>query len=451
MPPAAVRRDRRSIFSGLLLVIVGAVLLVAHFDPHMNLGFVITHFWPVIIIVWGAAKLIDRYPQPQGAPHSSMISGGEVALIIAMITLLGLVVLVTRIHGRLPRDLWNVGPFTQQATETRRIDINKVDQPKSLFAVTTESGAINVHAGADNGLHVVGTATASADTEQAARERLNNLDLVFDGNGVNRPIHTVNQNGGVSVDLDVQLPKVAGVTARSQHGDITVADIQGATDVGTRNGTLQIHDVGGALTADIQNGDAHIRNVGGDVSFTGRGGGDVEITDVQGGVTIGGNVFGDVDVRNAAKGLRYSSPRGNVQIAALPGEIKIDNSEVTLTRGSGPIIISSRNQDLRLDEVDGQLDLSETHGDINITLTRPPKAPININNDSGDVNLILPPESTFTISAESQSGDINDDFGGNSQEADNHGPHRLDHTYGSGGPAIHITTRYGTIHIGKSQ
>ena len=457
-PPAfapPVRYRRGSIFSGLLLIIVGILLLAARLHSNLSLGYVITHFWPAIFIVWGISRLIDRYALPHGSPPKSMVTAGEVALIVGLVALVGFVAMVGSVaywfrNGRFNGNQFGV--FTQRYSETKRIDVKQLNAPNSVFTVNTQNGTINVHAGNDKSLLAVGTASAPGQTEEAALNRMRNLDLSFDGNPGNYQIHPVNSNGGgISVDLDVQLPKAASVTARSQRGDVTVIGFNGPADVSTRNGNIQIHDVGSNVIADVQNGDTHVGNVTGSVNFTGRGGGDVEITDVQHDVTVGGNVFGDVDVRNAAKGVHYSSPRASAQIGALPGEFKIDNSNISLSHASGPIVINAHNQDLRLDNVNGQLDLSETHGDINVTFNSPPKAPINITSDSGDVTLILPPQSAFTISATSQSGDIDDDFGATQSNPAGGGHATLQATYGSGGPLIHITTRYGAIHIGKTQ
>lgn len=448
-PPYPPRYRRRSIFSGLLLIIVGALLLVATLRPGFSLGYVITHFWPVIFIVWGIAKLIDRYAQPAGTPNVPMLTGSEVGLIFILITLVILVAFVGWVHERRRTALDDL--FTQHYSETKRMDVKQVD-PNSQFAVTTPSGAINIHPSDGNSLFVTGTASAAGSSESDADARMRNLDLSLDGNPGAYQIHPVNTNGNVSVDLDVQLPKSASVTARTSHGDVTVANVQGPADVATRNGDVQIHDVDSSVTADLQNGDAHIRDVKGAVNFTGRGGGDVEIVDAQGVVNLGGNVFGDVDVRNAPKGVHFASPRANVQIASLPGETKINNSDIVISNAVGPITVNAKNQDVHLGDVQGPLDLNETHGDIEITLTAPPKFPINITSDSGDVSLMLPAQSAFTLSAASNSGDINNDFGPSQESSDNeHGPNHVNATYGSGGPQIHITTKYGDIHLAKQQ
>jgi len=450
-PP--VRYRRRSIFSGLLLIIVGALLLVATLHPGFSLGYVITHFWPVIFIVWGLAKLIDRYAlaQPGGGAPVALVTGGEVALILFLIALLGFAAFIGWVRDR-RRGIFNdLGLYTQHYTETKRIDVKQLDDPNSPFTITTPNGSIDVHAGADNGLLVIGNASAGGDSEQAARNRLRNLDLAFDGPPGAYQIHPVNANGGgISVDLDAQLPKEAGVTARTPRGDVTVAGMQGPTDAVARNGDLQIHDVGSNVTADVQNGDTHIRNVAGSVNFTGRGGGNVEIADIQGGANLQGNVFGDIDLRDISKGVHYNSPRSDVQVGALPGELKIDTSEIDLSRATGPISVTAHNQDIHLDDVQGPLTLTETRGDIEVAFAAPPKAAVTISNDSGDVTLTLPAQSSFTIYAESRSGDIDSDFGA-VPNSDDHGPHILTATYGAAGPMIHIVTKYGDIHINKSQ
>lgn len=453
-PPPPLRR-RHSIFSGLLLIIVGALLLVATLHPTFSLGYAITHFWPVIIIVWGFSKLIDRYAQPTGAPPTALITGSELGLIFLLVIVVFVVALVGWVHNRrsgFANNFGDFGMFTQRYSEAKRIDVKQVGDPKSLFSISTPSGSINVHTGTGNELAVAGNATAGGDSEEAARNRMRNLDLTFDGPDGNYRIHPVNANGGgISVDLDVQLPKPASVNAHTNHGDVTVAGIQGATTVSTRNGDVQVHDTGSGVTADIQNGDTHIRNVAGPVNFSGRGGGDVEITDVQGNATLGGNVFGDVDLRNVAKGVHYSSPRANVQIGGPIGELKIDTSDVVLSRATGPITISARNQDMRLSQVQGQLNLTETHGDINVTFAEPPNAPITINDDAGDVTLNLPAQSNFSLYAQSNAGDITDDFAENPEHDDDHSPHVVNVAHGSGGPQIHIVTKYGDIHIGNSK
>ncbi len=454
MPPRPIHR-RRSIFPGLLLIVIGALLLVATLRPGFSLGYVITHFWPVIIIVWGLSKLIDRFSQPRGAAPVALITGGEVGLIVLLVILVALVAFVGWVHNR-RRDFWNIGPFTQEYSQEQHVNSGPL-HTGSWVAISTPNGKISVQPGPDDAIHVVAHETARASTEQQARDRLKAISVVADRtefglSGDGYSVHPVNVSGrDIVIDLDVQIPKGVAVSSHTNDGDVTVAGIQGAATVSTRSGDLQVHDVGSNVRADIQNGDTHIRNVAGAVSFTGRGGGEVEIADVREAATLGGNVFGDVDLRNVAKGVHYSSPRANVQVGGRVGELKIDNSDVVLSGGTGPITITARNQDMQLDNVQGQLNLTETRGDINVTFAEPPNASINITDDAGDVTLNLPPQSNFSLYAQSNAGDITDDFAENPQHDDDHAPHVVSVTHGSGGPAIHIVTKYGDIHIGNSK
>jgi DUF4097 and DUF4098 domain-containing protein YvlB len=447
-PPPPVRR--RSVFSGLLLIVVGGLLLIATLNPGVPLGYIIGHFWPVIFILWGVAKLVDRSMLPQDGVPRPLITGGEVILIVVLLVLTLFVAAGRWIGGRFPSGDFNFGGFSQRYTQNRHVDVKDV-VANSTFSVNTQNGALNIHGSDDKGLSVQGTASAPGRSQQDADNRMRDLDVVFDGQPGAYAIHPVNVRGNVSVDLDVQLPKAAAVVAKSQRGDVTVSGVQGSADTATRNGDTEIHDVSKDVTVDTQNGAVHIRSVNGAVNLTGRGGGDVELADIQGPVTINGNLFGDVEVRNAAKSFSFTSPRANVQAAALSGQLKLSNGDIELSSAAGPVSIRANNQDVRLNNIDGNIDVNTKHGDINLTFSTPPKAGVNISTDAGDITLTLPPQSTFTIAATSNSGDITDDFSSVHIDDDSHGPHQDNHTYGSGGAAIHVTTRYGDIHIGKAQ
>ncbi len=52
--------QRSSIFGGLLLILLGAFFLLARFDPNLGVWHLFSRYWPVVIILWGLAKLIDH-------------------------------------------------------------------------------------------------------------------------------------------------------------------------------------------------------------------------------------------------------------------------------------------------------------------------------------------------------------------------------------------------------
>ena len=83
-------RRRRSIFSGLLLVVIGALFLWHNFQGGFEIWRVIERWWPVVLILWGLAKLYDYWAAKQSgeAPPRTM-AGGEVMLVLFVFFLAG--------------------------------------------------------------------------------------------------------------------------------------------------------------------------------------------------------------------------------------------------------------------------------------------------------------------------------------------------------------------------
>src|SRR5580704_15784455 len=90
----ALSRQRTSgIFSGLVLLTVGSLLLLHNYRG-LELSEVL-HWWPLALIFLGAIKLYERTVASRSDdPGSARISGGEILLVVGMITLLSAVVAV---------------------------------------------------------------------------------------------------------------------------------------------------------------------------------------------------------------------------------------------------------------------------------------------------------------------------------------------------------------------
>ncbi|HEX5422606.1 MAG TPA: DUF5668 domain-containing protein, partial [Candidatus Acidoferrales bacterium] len=76
---------RKSIFAGLLLIGLGVLFLLFRFDPELHLGTLIWRYWPVIIIVWGVAKLVDHLLARGTGERTPILTGGEAALLIVVL------------------------------------------------------------------------------------------------------------------------------------------------------------------------------------------------------------------------------------------------------------------------------------------------------------------------------------------------------------------------------
>src|SRR5271155_5040314 len=89
----ATTQSRSSgLFSDLVLLSVG-ILLLLHNYGHLDLSRLFVHWWPLLIIFWGAVKLYERtLGRRFGRADGGAITSGEVALVLGMLALLGIVV-----------------------------------------------------------------------------------------------------------------------------------------------------------------------------------------------------------------------------------------------------------------------------------------------------------------------------------------------------------------------
>src|SRR5271168_554046 len=82
-------RQRSSILTGLLLIALGFLFLLQRFEPHLGIGHLVRRYWPLLLIVWGIAKLIDHFTTSRtGEGRPPILSGPEAALLIVIVAVL---------------------------------------------------------------------------------------------------------------------------------------------------------------------------------------------------------------------------------------------------------------------------------------------------------------------------------------------------------------------------
>ena len=94
-------RPRTSgVFSGLLLILFGFLLLLHNYG-HLQLGAIFRHWWPLIFIFWGAAKLYERTLAQRQGRSAGWITPGEVFLVVGLMVFCptGLLGLLDRIFS----------------------------------------------------------------------------------------------------------------------------------------------------------------------------------------------------------------------------------------------------------------------------------------------------------------------------------------------------------------
>jgi hypothetical protein len=445
--------QRSSIFPGLLCILLGVLFLLARFNPDFRLWHYIWRFSPLILILWGVAKLIDNFAAERTGEHRPpLLTGAEAALLILILFVLGGMTVFSRFHERHPDMTFDIDMFNQDASAMQEVPMTTIPAG-SHVTIATDRGDVNVHASDGNDLQVSANKSAHGASEQAAKERIGAVDVRVEKTGDGYTIHPTDQegpHGNVKVDLEVTVPKTAVLSVNTAHGDIKIAGVGGAVTAVSQQGTVEIHDSGADVSATISKGDARIMNVAGNVKLSGRGS-EVEISDVKGDASIAGEFYGPIRVRNVAKNTHYNSQKADIQLVRLTGLLELDSGSVEISDVGGAAKISAQEKDIEVENVAGKLQVADKNGGIKVGYSEPPREEIDIANASGSVDLTLPSKSAFEINAFSNNGEVDSDFDSPTLTNTNeNGSGKIMGRVGTGGPKINIATSYGPINLRKS-
>jgi len=442
---------RGSIFTGLLLIVCGVVFLIDRFDHAFRLGHWIRIYWPVLIILWGIAKLID-YLALQREPGSRppLLSGGEAALLILLAFVLSGFAFSDWVHSHYPHFNVEIPPFHQSYTQEQQLPPEEIPDGSHLV-IEVQQGDLSIHPAQDNLLRVQARKSAWALTKPAADEQMRNVQVAIERDGNTYRLRPTYPDGlHMGLDLDVAVPKTASVDADTRHGDVEISGIRGPVVARSANGDIGVHDIGSDVAVALEKGDAKITRISGNVRLTGRGD-DVELSDVSGDVTVEGAFVGTLEASNVTKTIHWVSPWADLTVAQLSGHLEADSGDVEISGASGPAKLITHNKDIKVTNVSGQIEIVNTHGDVKVRYLMPPHDDLSVTNDSGDAEVTLPAESNFRISATSKSGEVKSEFGAPFLSMSNENDRgQITGQIGTAGPMITIVTSYGTIHLNKA-
>lgn len=447
------RPQRGSIFTGLLLVLIGTLFLLQRFDPQLGIGPLLHHYWPVLLIVWGAAKLIDHFVAGKsGEDRPALLTGSEAAILALLIVVLAGMATLQWLPKLRPEWAAKTDMFQTQAEQSQ--SLSPVALPAgSRVRISVATGSITVHGTSGNELRVSADEQAGGSSEKAAQARLRGVMLEVDHEGRDYVIRPKGEGASdplVRFNLDVQLPAEFPVGVQTDLGNVRVSGTSGGVVAQTASGDVDVHQCEGEVSATVENGDTHISDIQGNLTLNGRGD-DVDVNDISGNATLAGSYTGTVVVRNVAGNMEYAETRTNLVLAKLTGRMEADPESLKISDVNGPLRVATKDKDVEIENVSGPLDVSNTHGDIGVRYDRAPEKPIHIANGTGDVTLSLPAGASFQISAVSASGEVDTDFAGAGLQLDNgEQSGRLAGTVGQGGPRITVATSYGTIQLRKS-
>lgn len=448
--PVTGRPRTSGVFSGLLLILFGALLLLHNYG-HLSLSNAFGHWWPLIFIFWGATKLYERTLAQRQGRTSGWITPGEVFLVLGLMTVVGMVVAWDIVKSRIPIDELEIGdPYSFP------VDLPSQTIPANAhIAIRGGRGNIAVRSSDESTLRVSGEKSIRTLSEGDADKRANSISVGVTQSGDSYEVRPTGFDLGdsrVSVNMDVVVPKKAAVTVRTERGDITVSDILTDLAVSTRKGDIEINDTAGNVSVDTNSGDVKVTDTKGDVKVAGRGG-DIEAVNATGSLVVDGEFYGSIRADKIAKGVRFVSQHTDLTLTQLGGHFEKSSGNLEITDAPGNLTSRTKNASVSLENVTGKIVVDNTNGSVEVRFSSAPKEDVTINNVRASLTLLLPAGSNFEIQADCHSCDINSEFSGGSlnQTKTEKGDSHLEGKYGAGrGPKIVLKTSYDSIEIRKT-
>lgn len=418
VPPVAPLppHRRRSIAGPFVLIILGAVFLMAtmHLVSLGRLAHLFANYWPALLIVWGVIKLIEHQRAQREGYRSSGIGGGGVVLVV-MIVVFGL--MATQLEhvnwsGLHDQFNWDNGDFSDIFGQSFNFNDNlQQDYPAgSSLKVIDTHGAVTVRPSEDNKITVVMRKRVGAENQNDA-DKYNNetkptitvigglvtLDAKADGAG-DHPVVT---------DMDISLPRKAQVVIVSRRGDVNISGRDGNVDISTQHSDTSVEDVKGNVKVNQEKGSIKIEQIVGDVHVEGRVN-EVSVSDVKGGVQLDGDFQESVKLARITKTVIFKSARTDMEFSRMEGTLNLDSDELHAEQITGPLHLTTRSKNIRLEQVSGDVRLQNDNGAVEVGMRT--LGNIQIDNRNGDIQLSLPDKAAFRLDAHTRDGEIQSDF-----------------------------------------
>jgi DUF4097 and DUF4098 domain-containing protein YvlB len=451
---------RRSIVGPVFVILIGVVFLLVqagrlHGD---QLWMWYGRWWPLILVVVGVVLLIEwgidqvRPRDPQQPYLRRSIGGGVISLIV-LLTVAG--VFLNGVHDRhnflahrLSLNPDNLEEFFGDKHESDESRVEafpagsnlSIDNPRGDVTITGISNDSQVHLS----IHKQVYSHSDSDAESTARK----LTPQIDNSGKLFAITLPSMSGAIA-DVTMTVPATAGITINANHGNVRVDSFNSPVTVTANHGDIDLSVITGAVVAHVNNSGSSFsaQNITGPLSVEGHGQ-NLTVSNITGAVTLSGDFYGTTHLEHITSGIKFHTSRTDFQLARLDGEMEISpDAALSVDQAVGPVVLSTRNHNITLERISGDLSVTNRNGSVDLT-SAPPLGNVTVQNRNGSVNLTLPDKATFTVSAETSDGDMENDFSLPTQQNDSR--KTLNGTVGKGGALIRINTTQGDVSVRKA-
>ena len=456
-PQYAPPRPRRRSFAGpVVLIILGIVFLLGnlHMLSWMRLGTLFAHYWPALLILWGVIKLVEyQQSQRDGVPARGIGVGGF--FLVILIVVFGLMATqASRFNWGEIRDNMNIddSDLNNLFGQTYNFDDHlEQDIPASFTSlrVNDDHGAVRVSVANDNKITVVVRKRVGAesqnDDDKYNKQASPTLTTV--GSAIILDAHTqASGDHSVQSDLDIAIPRKMEVHITSRRGDVSVIGREGEVEINNQHGDVSVEDITGNVKLHLEKSSAKVEQITGDVHIDGRLN-EVSVADVKGSAQFDGEFQESVKLGHITKNVAFKSSRTDMEFSRIDGDLNLDSDDLRADQIFGPVRLTTRSKEIRLEDVSGDVRLQDEHGGIEVSMRS--LGNVQIDSRNGDIHLSVPDKSGFHVDAHTRDGEIQSDFPEIKVDSNEHEA-KASGSVGNGASHIVLTNEHDGIEIRKA-
>jgi DUF4097 and DUF4098 domain-containing protein YvlB len=415
-PPIPPRRYRRSFAGPFVLIVLGIIFLLGnlHMLAWGRLGFWFAHYWPVLLILWGIIKIVEyQQAQRDGLPARGIGIGG--IFLVMLIVVSGLIATqASRFNWGEIRDNMGIDDHDLDNLFGEKYNFDdhlEQDVPSTVTSlrVNDEWGAVRVNTATDDKIAVVVRKRVAADNHDDAQKynEQTKPTVTIAGNAMILDARTQAANHPVESELDISIPRKMEVHITARKGDVTVSGRDGTVEIAAQHGDVSVDDVNGSVKLNLEHSSAKVEQVSGDVHIDGHLN-EVEVTDVKGSAQLDGEFDESVKLARIGKSVAFKSSRTDMEFSRIDGELDLDSDDLHADRIAGPLHLTTRSKQIRLEEVSGDVRLQDENGGVEVGMRS--LGNVQIDSRSGDVELRVPDRAGFRLDARTRDGEIQTDF-----------------------------------------
>jgi|HubBroStandDraft_5_1064220.scaffolds.fasta_scaffold03982_2 DUF4097 and DUF4098 domain-containing protein YvlB len=415
--PLPPRPRRRSFAGPLVLIILGLVFLLGnlHLISWMRLGTLFAHYWPLLLILWGIIKFVEyQQAQREGLPARGIGFGG-VCLVIFIVVFGLMATQASRVHWEQFRDNINIddSDLDNIFGETFNYDDHleqAVPPTTTTLRVNNDHGAVRVTPSDDNKITVTVRKKVGADSQSDADKYNAGTKPLITSTGTLLTLDARTQAAGnhsLQSDLDISIPRKMALQITSRHGEVSVTGRDGQVEINNQHGEVSVEDVTGNVALTIERSSAKVEQITGDVHIDGRLN-EVSVTDIKGSAQFDGEFQESVKLARITKTVAFKSSRTDLEFSRIDGDLDLDSDDLHADQITGPLHLTTRSKEIRLEDVSGDVRVQDEHGGIELSMRS--LGNVQIDSRNGDINLSVPDKAGFHLDAQTRDGEIQSDF-----------------------------------------